>query len=220
MSLDLTLYGILDPEHCHARPLDDLAEAAIAGGATLLQLRDKTGSTRLMLQRAERILTVVNGRVPMLINDRVDVALAAGADGVHLGQDDLPVPIARRLLGEDALIGLSVKTHHEAENIPADDLDYVCIGGVFETRSKYNPTAIGLAGWSDLANICRARQTRPCPVGAIAGITPQRAAELRRAGADGVAVISALFEQEDVEAASKMFIRAWHDPDSFVKEIA
>lgn len=203
--VDLSLYGILDPRRSLGRDLAELADAAILGGCTLLQLRDKESSTRAMLSRAKAIRAVVRGRVPFLINDRVDVALACGADGVHIGQDDMPVASARDLLGSNAIIGLSIKTRQDAQQFPREGLDYVCIGGVFETRSKDNPVSIGIDGWSQLAALCRSRMKHTFPVGAIAGIDHERAFQLIRAGADGVALISALFMQADVQASAQKF---------------
>jgi thiamine-phosphate pyrophosphorylase len=203
--VDLSLYGILDPRRSLGRDLAELADAAILGGCTLLQLRDKESSTRAMLSRANAIRAVVRGRVPFLINDRVDVALACGADGVHIGQDDMPVASARDLLGSNAIIGLSIKTRQDAQQFPREGLDYVCIGGVFETRSKDNPVSIGIDGWSQLAALCRSRMKQTFPVGAIAGIDHERAFQLIRAGADGVALISALFMQADVQASAQKF---------------
>ncbi|MYZ47770.1 thiamine phosphate synthase [Propylenella binzhouense] len=201
--VDLSLYGILDPARSRGRPLPELACAAVAGGATLLQYRDKTGSTRAMVEAVRAIAAAVAGSgVPLLVNDRVDVALAAGAGGVHVGQDDMAAADARRLLGPEALIGLSVKTEAEARGSALEEIDYVCIGGVFDTQSKENPRSIGVDGWRALAAIVRAR--RPgLPVGAIAGIEVANAGQIMRAGSDGIAVISALFMAEDVAAATR-----------------
>ncbi|MGQ7792659.1 thiamine phosphate synthase [Faunimonas sp. B44] len=209
--VDLTLYGILDPARSRGRPLPDLARAAVSGGATLLQYRDKTGSTRQMVDAVRAIRAAVAGSgVPLLVNDRVDVALAAGAEGVHVGQDDMAAGDARRLLGPQALIGLSVKTEAEATGSPLDEIDYVCVGGVFETQSKDNPGAVGVAGWRALAAILRRR--RPgLPVGAIAGIDETNAAAIVAAGAEGVAVISALFMADEVEAAAARLRRIVED---------
>ncbi len=207
-AIDLSLYGILDPERSLGRDLGVLARQAVDGGCTLLQLRDKHGSTRQMLSRARSILDAVRGRVPVLINDRVDVALAAGADGVHVGQDDMPVGMARKLLGPDALIGLSIKTENEASTFPLSGLDYVCVGGVFETHSKENATSIGVEGWLALAKLCRNRANSTIPVGAIAGIDVPRTRDLISAGADGVAIISSLFMEPDVTLAARRFTAA------------
>ena len=130
--------------------------------------------------------------IPLLINDRVDVALAAGADGVHVGQDDMAVEDARRLLGPDALIGLSIKTVAQAEAAPVDLLDYVGIGGVFATTSKNNPDPpIGVEGLRRIVSVFRRRAPK-LPLCAIAGIDASNAGSAVAAGVDGVAVISAL----------------------------
>lgn len=212
--VDLSLYGILDPLRSLGRELDELADAAIAGGCTLLQLRDKESSTREMFSRAKAIKAAIAGRVPFLVNDRIDVALASGADGVHIGQDDMPVADARQLLGSDAIIGLSIKTRQDATQFPREGLDYVCIGGVFDTQSKDNPVSIGVHGWVELAALCRDRSSAPIPVGAIAGIDHIGASELISAGADGVALISSIFMEADVKAAATEFHKIIHEARS------
>jgi thiamine-phosphate pyrophosphorylase len=134
--------------------------------------------------------------VPLLINDRVDVALAAGADGVHIGQSDMDPADARRLLGPDAIIGITVKTRHEAGAI-SRGIDYASIGGVFATASKQNPDPpIGLDGLASIA------ATLELPLVAIAGITRETTAPVISAGVDGVAVISAVCAAPDPRAAA------------------
>jgi thiamine-phosphate pyrophosphorylase len=138
-----------------------------------------------------------------VVNDRVDVALAAGADGVHVGQDDMAVADARRLLGPDAIIGLSIKTTAQAEHAPVESLDYVGIGGVFATSSKNNPDPpIGVAGLARIASVFRQRAPE-LPLCAIAGIDRGNAGSTIAAGADGVAVISALSLAPDPTAAAR-----------------
>ena len=206
MALDLRLYALIDPEHADGHHVVELARLLAQGGATLVQLRDKRSPTRLLVERAREIQAALTGfTVPFLINDRVDVALACGADGVHVGQEDMAVADARRLLGRSAIIGLSIKTPTEAETAPLDLLNYVGVGGVFATSSKDNPAApIGVAGLASIAAIIR-RRARGFPLCAIAGITIENAAEVIAAGADGVAVISALSHQRDpVEAARSL----------------
>ena len=192
MTLDLSLYALLDPAVAGGRSLPALT-ALIAESVTLVQLRDKHGSTRVMIEEARDIMAVLRPRgVPLLINDRVDVALAAGAQGVHIGWDDMEVADARRLLGKDAIIGLSIKTIEQAAAAPLDLLDYVAIGGVFATTSKDNVSApIGIDGLRDLVRFIRERKPGH-PICAIAGITAGNAGEVIAAGTDGVAVISAL----------------------------
>jgi len=202
--VDLRLYALLDPERAGGHDLAELGRQVVAGGATLVQLRDKLGSTRRLIDEARAIkAALASSGVPVLVNDRVDVALVAGADGVHVGQDDMPAADARRLLGPSAVIGLSVKTLAEAEAAPLAALDYVCVGGVFVTTSKDNvATPIGIAGLRQLLAALRAR-ARDFPIGAIAGIDETNAGEVVSAGADGVAVISALSLASDPAGAAQ-----------------
>ncbi len=204
MSVDLRLYALIDPDRSGGRKLDDIARSVVEGGATLVQLRDKAGSTLRQIEEARAIKAALAGSfVPFLVNDRVDVALAAGADGVHVGWDDMPVADARALLGREAIIGLSIKTPEQARAAPLELLDYVCIGGVFETQSKNNPEPpVGATGFAELAAIIRGRKPN-MPAGAIAGIDESNAGEVIAAGADGVAIISALSLAPDPKAAAR-----------------
>jgi thiamine-phosphate pyrophosphorylase len=203
MPVDLRVYALVDPEHAGGHALADLARLIVQGGATLVQLRDKHSETRRMIEHARAIKAALAPfNVPLLINDRVDVALACGADGVHVGQSDMAVDDARRLLGPDAVIGLSIKTTAQAEAAPVDLLDYVGVGGVFATTSKDNTSApIGAAGLARIADVLR-RRAPGFPVCGIAGIDAGNAAEVIAAGADGVAVISALSLKRDPQAAA------------------
>jgi thiamine-phosphate pyrophosphorylase len=190
------------------RSLSDLA-ARIAGSATLVQLRDKHGSTRLMVEEA-RELTVVLAPldIPLLINDRVDVALAAEADGVHIGQDDMSPADARLLLGRTAIIGLSIKSVEQAKAAPLELLDYVAIGGVYATTSKETSGApIGLSGLGAVVEAIRARDVK-IPICAIAGINESNAADVIAQGCDGVAVISALSLAADPTLAGQKLLSA------------
>ena len=203
MNVDLRLYALIDPAVAGGRTLAELARR-IADSATLVQLRDKHGSTRVMLEEARALTAVLAPLdIPLLINDRVDVALAAEADGVHIGQDDMEASDARLLLGRTAIIGLSVKTVQQAHDAPLEHLDYVAIGGVYGTSSKDNTAApIGLSGLREIVRIIRARDAK-CPICAIAGIDAGNAAQVIAAGADGVAVISALSLASDPAAAAR-----------------
>lgn len=200
---DVTLYGIVDPERSNRRPVDVLARASAENGATLIQYRDKKSETRGMIDNARAIKAALAGtNVPLIINDRVDVALACDADGVHLGQQDMPIEDARALLGPKAIIGISIKTIEEAKACPVEIIDYAFVGGVFVTQSKNNPTAIGIDGWIERANIIK--NLKPdLPVGAIAGIDESNIVSLFEAGCDGVAIISALYMADDVAAATQ-----------------
>ena len=199
--VDLRLYALLDPAQRRARDLSELA-GLIGGAATLVQLRDKHGTTRAMIEQAKAIKSALPN-VPLLINDRVDVALAAEADGVHVGWDDMEAGEARLLLGKSAIIGLSLKTIEQAKAAALEYLDYVAVGGVFTTRSKNNPDApVGLTGLREIAAIVRKRAPR-MPIAAIAGIDTSNAADVIAAGADGIAVISALSLAPDPKAAAQ-----------------
>jgi thiamine-phosphate pyrophosphorylase len=199
--IDLRLYALLDPERAGGRDLANLAQELEGGGATLLQLRDKRGTTRSMIEQARAIRSAA--RTPFVVNDRTDVALAAGADGVHVGWDDMAIEDARRLLGDKSIIGLSIKTMQQAQAAPLHLLDYVCIGGVFATASKDNrDPPVGVGGFKALAAAIRARAPK-LPICAIAGIDAGNAAPLVAAGADGVAVISALSLAPDPKAAAR-----------------
>jgi thiamine-phosphate pyrophosphorylase len=204
MNVNLTLYVLVDPARAKGRPLGDVAAAAARGGATLMQLRDKSGVTRTLVEQATAIKRSLAGSgVPILVNDRVDVALAAGADGVHLGRDDLAPIVARRLLGPRAIIGATVRADADVAALAPGAIDYVCIGGVFATTSKDNPDPpIGVHGLAHLARLVRERMPG-MPVGAIAGIDEGNAGEVMRAGADGVAVVSAVTAASDPEAAAR-----------------
>jgi thiamine-phosphate pyrophosphorylase len=204
MSADLRLYALVDPERAGGRDLAELAWLVARGGATLVQLRDKVSSTQAMVETARAIRSrLAPLGVPLLVNDRADVAFAAGADGVHLGQDDMAIDDARRLLGPQAVIGLSIKTLRQAADAPIEQLDYACIGGVFATASKDNPDPpIGLAGLRSIFAGMRGRDP-DLPIGAIAGIDASNAGSVIAAGADGVAVISALSLAADPQAAAR-----------------
>jgi thiamine-phosphate pyrophosphorylase len=203
MKVNVRLNAIVDPEHDGGRDLAELARLVAEGGATLVQLRDKHGDTRVMIERARAIKAALAPfKVPLVINDRVDVALVAQADGVHVGQTDMPVEHARRMLGPDAIIGLSIKTVEQAEAAPIDLLDYVGIGGVYGTTSKDNPKPpIGVAGLARVVRVFHLRMPL-FPLCAIAGINASNAAHAIMAGADGVAAISALSLARDPRAAA------------------
>ncbi len=203
--LDLRLYAILDPTLLPAgRDPLEAAEAAVRGGVTVLQLRDKRGHTRAMVTLARAL----RGRlqpfgVPLIVNDRVDVALAAEAAGVHLGREDMEPHDARRLLGPERIVGVTVHRFDEADTVDPEVADYAGVGPVHPTKSKDpGDPPLGPEGLARLLARLRARIPGfPCV--AIAGITAENAAAVIEAGADGVAVISAIFAAEDVEVAAR-----------------
>lgn len=187
----------------------ELARLAAAGGADAVQLREKRWwPTRALVETAEAMRRALEGApVCLVVDDRVDVAVAAGARAVHLGRDDLDVATARRLLGVDALIGGTANSLAEASRVAATDVDYLGVGPVFGTRSKANPAAsLGLDGFRAIVLAV------PKPVIAIGSVTADRVRALLDAGAHGVAVISAVVCQADPAAAAREFreaIDAW-----------
>lgn len=206
-TVDLRLYGLLDVGVCggDGRRLAGMAAAALAGGCTLFQYREKAvADARAALARIRAIHAALGGRAPLLVNDRIDLALAAGTEGVHLGQSDLHPADARRLLGDAAIIGLTLKTVAQADELYRLPVDYACIGGVFATTSKDNPDPpVGLDGFSRIAFRARLARGSGMPVGAIAGIDAGNAAAVIAAGADGIAVVAALFGAEAVEGRAR-----------------
>jgi len=202
--LDLRLYAIIDPQRAGGHDLVDLACRVAAGGATLVQLRDKRGEAGAMIEAARALKRALAPfAVPFIVNDRVDVVLASGADGVHVGPDDIAVADARALLGPDAIIGLSVKTVAAAETAPVELIDYAGVGGVYATLSKAQTSPpIGTQGFARIAAALR-RRAPALPVCGIAGIDAGNAAAVIGAGADGVAIISALSLAADPAAAAR-----------------
>jgi thiamine-phosphate pyrophosphorylase len=203
-ALDLRLYAVLDPARCQGRPLVPLATAAAHGGATLLQYRDKRGSTRERVREAKALAAaLLPFGVPLIVNDRVDIALAAEAAGVHLGREDMAPADARRLLGPTALVGVTIHHAHEADVFAAGIADYAGCGPVFTTASKDpGDPPLGPDGLKRLLAAVRERHPG-LPACGIAGIDRDNAGSVIRAGADGVAVISDLFMADDVEAAAR-----------------
>ena len=202
--VDLRLYAIVDPERAGGYGLVDLACRVAAGGATLVQLRDKRNESRAMVDLARAIKAALAPfHLPLIVNDRVDVALAAGADGVHVGPDDMAAEDVRRLLGPQAIIGLSIKTVEEAEATPLHLIDYAGIGGIYTTLSKQQKSVpIGTEGFARVAAVLR-RRAPDLPLCGIAGIDLANAGPVIGAGADGVAVISALSLTPDPAGAAR-----------------
>ena len=198
------LYPILDVDALGTRPLGDAVHALAEGGAMLVQLRAKTLPDHALLAAAREAVEAARAHgLTLLVNDRPDVARLAGADGVHVGQDDLPPSACRAVVGEDALVGLSTHGLPQLEAGAREPVDYLAVGPVFATRSKANPDPV-----VGPELVRRARAAWRGPLVAIGGITPDNAAEVIEAGADGLAVISAVVGQRDLAEAVRRFRRA------------
>lgn len=198
-SVDYSLYVLTDAQLARGRSHEEVVAAALRGGATLVQYREKNATTRQMIVEAQRVRDLCRAYgVPLVINDRVDIALAIDADGVHVGPDDMPVALARKLLGRDKIVGASAGTIEEARAAIAAGADYLGVGAIFATRSKADAgEPIGLEG---LAQIVR---VSTIPIVGIAGINATNAASVIHAGATGIAVISAIVSAEDIEQATR-----------------
>lgn len=205
------LYVVTDEMLSHGKSHAEIASEAVAGGASIIQLRDKTASSLKLFSDAKKIAEICRGKAIFIVNDRIDIALASGADGVHLGQDDIPADAARKICGENFLIGVSVGSLAEAEKAAADGADYVAVSPVYSTASKADAGA-----GHGLSLVSEIRKAFPAmPLVGIGGLNKDNAAEAVAAGLDSVAVISAVVSAADIKSAaeelSKIISEAKHD---------
>jgi len=201
----LRLIVITDRQAAAPRSIVEVVEAALQAGAPAIQLRDKTATARALLEAGRELLPIVHGAGALFfVNDRVDVALALGADGVHVGPDDLPVRAIRGAVPRDFLIGTSTDDPKEAEALVADGADYIGCGTVYQTTTK--PDAGNVLGPEGLDRVARAVAA---PVVGIGGITPGRAAEVAKTAAAGVAVVAAVMGATDVGRAVRTLLQPW-----------
>lgn len=192
---DYSIYLVTDDGCLQGRALIDCVREALEGGVTLVQYRAKTASSAEMYAEALQLKALCDSfKVPLIINDRLDIAMAVGAAGVHLGQDDLPCAAARKILGEDYIIGVSAHNPAEAKAALQSGADYLGCGAVFGTATKADVKKLGTDG---LAAICKAKGL---PVVGIGGVTADNYREVRAAGADGAAIVSGILAQPDIRA--------------------
>ena len=204
------LYIILDPSVCPARPLVEVLIAAAEAGASLFQYRNKTASMKEAYTEALALRhAAAKAGVLFIVNDRCDLALAVDADGVHLGQGDLPLDLARKVMGPDKLIGISTHNPDQVREAAAGKPDYLGFGPIFKPGSKQDhDSVVGLEGLRTI------RSLTSLPVFAIGGIQIDQVGEVVRAGANGVAVISAILKAPDISHAVKMFLAQLPGPTS------
>ena len=196
--MNYSLYLITDRKVLRGRELLDSIEAAIKGGITLVQLREKdiTGYDYYNMAKKVKKLVKEYG-IPLIINDRADIALAVDADGVHLGPEDLPIPVARELMGPGKIIGASANCIEEAISFQRQGADYLGVGALFPTATKSNTEPVTLEQLREIKKLVK------IPVVGIGGINIQNAASVKAAGVDGIAVSSAILGNEDIFTAAR-----------------
>ena len=200
-AIDYSIYLVTDEACLHGRPLLECVEEALAAGVTLVQYRAKTADGGVLYTEACKLKELCDEySVPLIINDRLDIALAVGAAGVHLGQDDLPCAVARRLLGEDYIIGVSAHNPAEAVQAVSEGADYLGCGAVFGTATKHDVAKLGLE------NLRAIRKAVAVPMVGIGGITADNYAEVLATGADGAAIVSGILAQDDIGAVVKKLV--------------
>lgn len=201
--IDYTLYLVTDRRLMSSKTVEESVERAVAGGASVVQLREKDCTSREFYELAVRVRKITAPKnVPLIINDRIDICLAADVDGVHLGQKDLPCREARRILGADKLIGVSAALPEEARQAQADGADYLGVGAVFPTGTKSDTRPVT----PEIIREIRAAVTIPFVV--IGGINAENIGELYGLGINGAAVVSAVVAREDVTSAARIMRRA------------
>lgn len=201
---DPTLYLVTDRTLARGRPLEFVVEQAVKGGVTMVQLREKECSVREFIMLAIKMKKLLLGyNIPLIINDRPDVAIASDADGLHIGQNDIPYNIARKLLGKDKIIGLSVENTRQAAEANSLDVDYIGLSPVFVTPTKTDTAPpLGLEGVRKIAALSKHKMV------GIGGINSLNAADVIKAGVHGVAVVSAIMAADDPFLAAQEILHA------------
>lgn len=198
-AFDLSVYLVLDPELCQGLGMAQTARLAVEGGATMVQLRDKSASTARMIETGQALKAALAGSgIPLIVNDDVEAAIAIGAEGVHVGQSDMGASMARRRVGEGMIVGVSVETEELAQGVDPSIVDYIGIGPVFATPTK--PDHKQPIGFDGLARIVAAASV---PAVAIGGLKAEHASKALAAGAHGIAVVSAICGQPDPKEAAR-----------------
>ncbi len=198
--IDYTLYLVTDRDLMSTKTLEEAVEQAIMGGCTLVQLREKTSSSREFYQTALKVKEITDKyKVPLIINDRVDIALAVDADGVHVGQSDLPAAVVRKIIGKDKILGVSAGSVENAIEAQRDGADYIGVGALFSTSTKTDANSVSKE------TLMKIIEEVSIPVVGIGGINAQNAAQLKNTGINGIAVVSAIIAQKDIKlSAEKM----------------
>ncbi|MCP1490948.1 thiamine phosphate synthase [Peribacillus frigoritolerans] len=203
--IDLSLYLVTE-ESIAIEELTKIIAESVSGGVSIVQLREKNNSSLSFYEKASALKQLLNElSIPLIINDRVDIALAVGADGIHIGQDDLPLPVVKKMVPEDMIVGVSVSTLEEALEAERNGADYIGVGSVFPTKTKQDATLMAL---EDLGEICRGVSI---PAVAIGGITADNISALSDSGLSGTAVVSAIMNADNPKTASESLLKIIKD---------
>ncbi|MED3758210.1 thiamine phosphate synthase [Peribacillus frigoritolerans] len=203
--IDLSLYLVTE-ESIAIEELTKIIAESVSGGVSIVQLREKNNSSLSFYEKASALKQLLNElSIPLIINDRVDIALAVGADGIHIGQDDLPLPVVKKMVPEDMIVGVSVSTLEEALEAERNGADYIGVGSVFPTKTKQDATLMAL---EDLGEICRGVSI---PAVAIGGITAVNISALSDSGLSGTAVVSAIMNADNPKTASESLLKIIKD---------
>ncbi len=206
--VDYTLYVVTDRALMSTKTLEEAVKQAILGGCTLVQLREKNASSLEFYQNALAVKQVTDKyNIPLIINDRVDIALAVDAAGVHVGQSDLPAKVVREMLGDGKIIGVSARTTTQAIQAQQDGADYIGVGALFSTSTKADACVISIE------KLVEIRQAVTIPVVGIGGISKSNAGELSNTGINGIAVVSAVISQKDITKAARELIKMFGRQD-------
>ena len=197
-NIDLSLYLVTDRKCLKNKDLNSAIEDAILGGVTLVQLREKSSDSLELFNIAKEVKKITDKHnIPLIIDDRIDIAMAVDATGVHLGQEDIPCNVARKILGSDKIIGVSAHNIKEALKAQSDGADYLGCGSVFNTSTKNNVTSLKI---QELREI---KEKVNIPVVAIGGINEKNVLELRGTGIDGIAIVSAILGKDNIKKAAE-----------------
>lgn len=203
--IDLSLYLVTE-ESIAIEELTKIIAQSVSGGVSIVQLREKNNSSLSFYEKASALKQLLNElSIPLIINDRVDIALAVGADGIHIGQDDFPLPVVKKMVPEDMIVGVSVSTLEEALEAERNGADYIGVGSVFPTKTKQDATLMAL---EDLGEICRGVSI---PAVAIGGITADNISALSDSGLSGTAVVSAIMNADNPKTASESLLKIIKD---------
>ena len=204
--IDYSLYLCTDRRLMTSPTIEASAESALRGGTTVIQLREKDCSSREFYQLALRVKKITERyNAPLIINDRVDIALAVGAAGVHVGQGDLPCKVVREIVGPDMIVGVSAATLEEAVRAEEDGADYLGVGAMYATATKTDTRPVSME------ELLKIRAAVKIPIVVIGGINKQTLGNFKGTGVNGLAVVSAIVAQPDPEAAARELLRMWKE---------